>query len=153
MMTLNIESALEIGRWYRVTGFAQNTTQYLSNRPNGLWQVLFYDDATLGKVTIINRLAEFPAAVGDTFMQPFPPPLQSGTALVEVISTDSTVTVPAGTFTCLVYRFSLAATGRLLFNAFYAAGVGRIKIDYYELTPGNNSVTTISRLTGYNVAE
>ncbi|MGH8014767.1 MAG: hypothetical protein ACREBV_01090, partial [Candidatus Zixiibacteriota bacterium] len=70
---------------------------------------------------------------------------------VEVISTDSTISLPAGFFDCYVYRFTLASDGRRLYDAFYALGVGLVKIHSYGLAPGNNAVTAETRLTAYNL--
>lgn len=153
VMTLSIDQALEIGRWYKVTGAPLGAVQYLNNRPNGLWQVIFFNDPTLGKITIINRLAEFPASVGDTFLQPYPPPLQSGTSVADIISTDSLISVPAGNFRCIVYRFKLLSDHRPLYDVFYAPGIGRIKTNSYGLAPVDTSVTIVTRLTGYNFSK
>jgi len=150
VMTLTIDSVIDIGRWYRVTGFPGMPPTYYANRGNGFWQTFIHVDI-LGNVLVTDLIAKFPATIGDTYSRIFPPPLQTGSTDAEVMATDSTITVPAGTFKCYVYRVTLSSDSRLSFDAFYAPGIGSVKINYYDLAPANNSITRVTKLGSYNI--
>jgi hypothetical protein len=49
------------------------------------------------------------------------------------------------------YRVTLLSDGRRQADLYYSLGVGLVKINHYDLAPGNNSVTRETRLTGYSV--
>jgi len=150
VMTLVINSVNDIGHWFRVTGIPGMPPTYYANRTGGLWQTFFFDDGT-NVVVVTSLTAKYPAAIGDMYSRSYPPPLQSASQEVEVISTDSTVTATAGSFSCHVYRVTLTGDGRRLYDAFYSPGVGLVKINVYGLAPADNRVTAETRLTGYNV--
>jgi len=150
MMTLIINSVNDIGHWFRVTGQSGMPPTYYANRSTGFWLTFFYNDGT-NNIVIILLMAKYPASIGDRYSRPYPAPLQNASQEVEVISTDSAMTVPAGSFACHVYRVTSTSDGRRLYDAFYAPGVGLVKIHVYGLAPADNSITGETRLTGYNV--
>ncbi len=150
MMTLNIGGIINIGRWFRVTGLAGIPPTYYADRSDGNWMTFFINDG-LNIIPVISLVAKYPASIGDTYTRLYPPPINTGSQNVEVISTGASVTVPAGTFSCVGYRMTLLSDGRRQADAYYSLGVGLVKINHYDLAPGNNSVTRETRLTGYNV--
>ncbi len=150
IMTLIINSVNDIGRWYRATGPSGAAPNYYANRSDGLWRTFFYNDGT-NNIVITLLMAKFPATVGDTYSRPYPPPLQNASQEVKVLSTDSSMSVPAGSFRCHVYRVTSSSDGRLLYDAFYALGVGLVKIHIYGLAPADNRITGETRLIGYSV--
>jgi hypothetical protein len=150
LMALTIESSTDIGHWFRVTGHAGLAPTFYANRSSGYWLTFFYSDGATTQI-VTSLMAKYPASVGDSYSRIYPPPLQNGSAEVEVISTGTQVTVPAGTFSCYVYRVYLPATNRLSFDSYYALGVGLVKMSFYGLTPADSSVTRETRLSSYNV--
>jgi hypothetical protein len=93
----------------------------MTNREDGLWD---YRDSD----TII-ILIKYPVTVGESFFQLYD-------SLV-VVSTDTLVTVPAGSFHCVRYDDYLIATGRLLTHIYAAPNVGLVKKEDFSLTPGD----------------
>ncbi len=150
VMNLIINSVNDIGHWYRVTGLAGAAPTYYANRSGGFWQTFFYNDGT-NNIVITSLMAKYPAAMGNMYSRPYPAPLQNVSQEVEVISTDSIISVPSGNFTCHVYRVTSSSDSRRLYDAFYALGVGLVKIHVYGLAPADNSITGETRLTGFNV--
>jgi len=150
MMTLLIDGVTNIGRWYRVTGFAGGPPTYYADRSDGHWMTFFINDGQ-NDIPVVSLVAKYPASIGDTYTRLYPPPINSGSQNVEVISTGTSVTVAAGTFSCVGYRVTLISDGRRQVDAYYSPGVGLVKINHYDLAPGDNSVTRETRLTGYSV--
>jgi hypothetical protein len=150
VMALTIEGATDIGHWFKITGGIAAPPTYYAVRSSGHWLTFFFNDGTDTQI-VTTLMAKYPAAVGDTFSRIYPFPLQNGSVSVEVISTGTNVSVPAGTFSCHVYRATLATDGRLTFDSYYSPGVGLVKTNFYGLTPADSSVTREARLTGYNV--
>ena len=92
----------------------------MTNREDGLW---YYRDPD----TIV-ILIKYPVTVGESFFQ-------LHDSLV-VVSIDTLVTVPAGSFHCIRYDDYLIATGRLLGQIYAAPGVGLIKKEDFSQTFG-----------------
>jgi len=150
LMSITINSVIDIGHWFKVAGFLGMPPTFFANRSSGFFQTFFYFDGTSTQV-ITTLVAKYPATVGDLYSQAFPPPIQNVSQRVEVLDTDSVITVPAGTFTCYVYRITLLSDGRRIYDAFYSVGTGLIKSHFYELAPGDNRVTSEVRLIGFDL--
>jgi len=78
------------------------------------------------------RIVHYPARRGDASLlaapslvvRYFASPITS-----VVITTDTLITVPAGSFTCIGYQYSEHSTGTVLYTDFYAVGTGLIERD------------------------
>lgn len=107
---------LEGETWFRILGTG-NGSLLATNRESGHWVRPSSDT-----LDIAPRLTyKFPVDVGDTFSAPFP----AGSTF-RVAATDTTITVPAGSFEAILYEqqwddFSLTC------DVFVAPGVGLIK--------------------------
>lgn len=150
VMNITINSVTDIGHWFKVAGVSGMPPTYFANRSVGFYQTFFYFDGTTTQI-ITTLVAKYPATVGDMYSQLFPPPIQNVSQRVEVLDTDSTITVPAGTFSCHVYRITLLSDGRRIYDAFYSVGTGLVKSHLYELAPGDNRITTEVRLIGFDL--
>jgi hypothetical protein len=105
--TLKIVSDTLFGsdRWYVQVGFGGKGKFFLQNRANGLWgDGLEY---------------EYPATRNDTYR------LGDSTKII-VISADSLITVPAGTFHTVVYQFP----GPPLTYEYFSPGVGPVRMEF-----------------------
>lgn len=92
----------------------------MTNRDDGLW---YYRDPD----TIV-ILIKYPVTVGESFFQ-------LHDSLV-VVSIDTLVTLPGGSFHCVRYDDYLITTGRLLGQIYAAPGVGLIKKEDFSQTFG-----------------
>lgn len=115
VMRLSVVSDSLIGstRWSRMSPSA-----FLVNRAGGVWQRI----GTIEQLTY-----KYPAVAGDTIR------LING-AVVTVISTTASVTVPAGTYRCHVYRIPLTFPTTEFVDTVYdyvAPGVGLVRKEMF----------------------
>ena len=108
-------------RWYIITvnGNRDPEVPILASRSDGLWA-----GGPSGGLFL-----KYPAAVNDTFMM--------GSQVVVVESVHDTVTVPAGTFVCLNYKWPEPSTSERPYQLhYYSPGIGGIKAVEYRKTAG-----------------
>ncbi|HYF02254.1 MAG TPA: hypothetical protein VEC36_02675 [Patescibacteria group bacterium] len=98
------------------------------NRANGLWNRDYIGEPNLA--------VKFPAQAGDTFYSGEPDDLQDTMfhRKMHVLSTDTTITTPAGMFKCYAYGYYYNSSKILAQLIFYAPSVGYIKEELYAGT-------------------
>jgi hypothetical protein len=131
--TLTIERAVRDGSETLFTG--SNGETYV-NRADGLW----YGDSACNL-----QRAKYPAAAGATFSEESvlvllpgsTAPVEQKTAML-VVRTDTTITVPAGTYRCYHYRPVIIAPSNARFvierDYYYAPNIGPVMIDMGGVT-------------------
>ncbi len=144
MQTINGEE------WF----FNENGASYI-NRPDGCWTHLMATDSF--------RLARYPGQVGDTssllaFIETFENGMLGDTfdILSSIAATDTSVTVPAGTYSCYhyqskAYAYRPGVAMRIFSDEFYAPNVGPVRSVTYTLRPdstvGIQSVWELTSVT------
>jgi hypothetical protein len=138
-VTVLSEEMIGSEKWFRVDGNVLRT-----NRTDGYW--------AQGSLFGPNLMAKYPAAIGDTFgtdyfLQTFPDGSTGEmiTYYLSVVSTSTSVTVPAGTFICHEYKSNYSMpNGVMLDNQeeryYYAPGKGMIKSEEVWFAPGGKIV-------------
>ncbi len=112
----------------------------LSNEADGLWH-------SGGSPSVQSYMvAKYPASAGETF------PYAGDTAsMYKVISADTSITVPSGTYRCLMYRVTYSTSGTKPFvftlTDYYCPGVGWVKSEKYRrLESGESYLATLTEL-------
>ena len=90
-----------------------------ANRPDGLW---------LREGGGIFLFAKYPASINDSYYINF------GNDSVKVISTNMSVTVPSGNYSCYQYRITHHGNTEVIF--YFAVDKGFIKAEYYTTKNG-----------------
>ncbi|MES2766499.1 MAG: hypothetical protein V4642_11550 [Bacteroidota bacterium] len=95
------------------------------NRADGLWNRDYIEEPNLS--------IKFPAKVGDTFFsgEPDDPQDTMYHRKMHVISTDTMITTPAGTFKCYAYAYYYNNSQILAQTLFYSPAIGYIKEELY----------------------
>jgi hypothetical protein len=122
-------------RWYDLVSPCGKVGQK-ANLSDGLWTRLGPDEIYL--------IAKYPANVGDEWTRP-----GSSTRYL-VASLDTKVSVPAGEFSCVVYRWSDEPNHYFGGSYYYSPGVGMIRSVYW-LEGYSGVTTTVSSLIEYSV--
>ncbi|MES2766498.1 MAG: hypothetical protein V4642_11545 [Bacteroidota bacterium] len=103
-------------------------TDFWLNKTDGLWQ-------RGGPYGGASHIAKFPAQAGERFLKTRDTSY-GGTVLEtfrKVISTNTSITVPAGTFAVHVYKDETGGASSILKTDYYAPGRGLIKSEIYGL--------------------
>lgn len=96
---------------------------YYTNKDDGVWLYEF----SFGGTEEHYLYFKYPCNKGDTYPFPFGRPH----AVVSIISTNQSVQVEAGTFSCILYRFDLEGLDSYL-NIYIAPGIGIVKAESYQ---------------------
>jgi hypothetical protein len=102
--------------WYHISG---SGTTFYTNRSDGFWVM---SNSTSGLFQ--GLLFKYPDSAGDSW--------NYGGDQIFVQSTDTSITVPAGTYHCYEYR--LLYNSKPVCDYYYCPGVGFIAEDYYSST-------------------
>jgi hypothetical protein len=96
------------------------------NRADGLWNRDYIEEPNLA--------VKFPAQVGDIFYsgEPDDPQDTMYHRRTYVLSTDTIITTPAGTFSCYAYGYYYNNSQTLAQQIFYSPTVGYIKEEIYS---------------------
>jgi hypothetical protein len=139
-VTVTGEETIDNERWFIIDSMVSRT-----NRSDGMWVKLRGFDSWL--------VAKYPAAVGDTFStRVTPDPFANDTTIIylSVVSTSTSVTVPAGTFQCMEYKTNIAVRGSVLLEAqedhyYFAPGIGMVKSETVLVAPGGSMTIPVRR--------
>lgn len=115
-------------------------------RDDGLWR------GPPGSATPWHEIP-YPASVGETNRPRLIDGRTVGGGNMTLVSTDTTVTVAAGTFRCYHYQEQGVYTPYHANDRFYAPGVGRVLSVNREYFRGEVYVRSRSELTSYRVSE
>lgn len=121
---VNQDTVIAGDRWYAIAG----ARILLANQNDGLWIRYGFQD-TLDLLDPA-MYARYPAVVGQSW--------QSGIDLsstVSVVSVDTSITVPKGTYKCHLYRW-VRDSGNRIDHYFLAPKTGWIKTEFYRFTGG-----------------
>lgn len=121
---INQDTTVAGERWFSIAG----GKILLANHTDGLWSRYGFQDTL--DLQDPAMYAKYPATVGDTW--------QSGvdlSATVSVVSIDTSVTVPMGTYKCYLYRW-VRYSGTRIDHYFIAPKTGWVKTEYYKFTEG-----------------
>ncbi|MFH2048068.1 MAG: hypothetical protein ABIJ12_01365 [bacterium] len=114
-------------KWYSMYFYDDNSLEkyaLLKNRVDGLWR-RFYDESN-APFKSEELFLKYPANVDDYYL------IENDTIMVTVISTDTTITVPGGTFNCYLYRFTYELINSyIISDLYFAPEIGWIKTDNY----------------------
>lgn len=102
-------------RWYHMAG----DSRFYTNRSDGLWVIWDFSDSSVHSL-----LFKYPCKVGDTW--------KYGRGHVTVLSTDTTLTVPSGTYHC--YEYLIQYNSRPEQYCYLYPGVGFIRTDHFLTT-------------------
>jgi hypothetical protein len=101
--------------WYQISGFGSSGSMFYANRSDGLW-IMSNNTSGIFKGLIF----KYPVNTGESW--------NLGGDQVFLQSTDTVITVPAGTFHCYAYRLSMSD------YYYFCPGVGFIAMDSYSRT-------------------
>jgi len=120
-------------KWFGVQHYFSNSstrvidTDFWLNKPDGLWQ-------RRGSLGTPRHVAKFPAKAGERFMVLRDTSYGSvQESYRKLISTNTSVTVPAGIFTVYVYQDEPGGSSGILKTDYYAPDRGLIKSEIYSL--------------------
>ena len=99
-----------------------NSARHLTSKQDGIW-MYFISDTGVGESSLYYK---FPCKAGDIYNVTIGRP----PAVASVLSTNDTVTVEAGTFNCILYRFEFDIDH--FSNTYIAPGIGIIKHEFFE---------------------
>ena len=100
-----------------------NWGDYYTTNGDGVWFYLFYQNGTEEHYLYY----KYPCKTNDTYSFPFGRP----PAIVTVLSTNKSVQVEAGTYSCILYRFDLEGTDSYS-NFYISPGIGIVKTEHYQ---------------------
>ena len=107
-------------RFYK---YGKYSIDHYTTKPDGIWLYFFHFDSTEEH----SLYFKYPCEQGNTYTFTLSRP----PAVVSVLSTNHSVQVEAGTFSCILYRFDLE--GLDSYHDFYVApGVGIVKAESYR---------------------
>jgi hypothetical protein len=140
------EIVIDDERWYRTRRILDDDTlssnQICCNRANGLWVNTMDDVDTYGEPYL---LAKYPAEAGDTYWLGD----YDGSPYVTVISVDSSIEVPYGTFRCYCYVLqSPDIIDVPVVNFCYAPNVGFVKDDLFGGFSGVHNIWQLASFAG-----
>ena len=123
---VNQDTTIAGERWFAIAG----AKILLANRDDGLWiRYGFQDTLDLQEPAMY---AKYPTTVGQSW--------QSGISLsatVTVVSVDTSVTVPKGTYSCYLYEW-VRDSGTRIDRYFMAPKAGWIKTEFHRFTEGGS---------------
>jgi hypothetical protein len=115
-------------QWYCMSG-----ALYYINRTDGVWRVFNGTPVLFFK---------YPAKLSDSY--------SSSIGRIRVMSIDTSITVPKGTFHCYQYRLSQANGSQ--FDYYFLEGIGIARIDVFEQTlSGRTYIMSQYLLSGYTI--
>ena len=119
--------------------FTSGNGSYSANRSDGNWE---YDTISGMQLNF-----KYPAQVNDSYKVII---FDSGghgsdTEKVKVLSINQSVTVPAGTFSCVTYQWS-NPTGDAIATFQFAPGIGLVYEQLEEINPANNRMFVFSKM-------
>lgn len=124
LMTIIKDTLIEDEVWYRAT-MAWDTTAIddwglYTNRQSGLWIMEPGDSPEL--------FLKYPVIVGDAYY------IDDAHGRMVVVATDTVITVPHGTYSCILYHYVDADDGEVEEAHFMCPNVGWVRADYYNRT-------------------
>ncbi len=121
--TLAVTRETVIGGW---TWYMDQAGDTMQNRTDGLWKMA-------GGVPSL--YLKYPGNVYDSTTA-----LEAGQRVsIKIFATNQLVVIPQGQFTCVAYRTTRLADGRILHDDFYAPAFGPIIGQRYDITPTGRS--------------
>lgn len=115
--------------WYRANMIKGGQTWdwgIYTNRSTGLWMQEASGEGQPPQP--VELFLKYPATVGDEYFA------DEDHGIVTVVSIDTTITVPQGTYSCVLYRYRDADDRELEGDLYCCPDVGRIRTDYYNKT-------------------
>lgn len=108
-------------RFYK---YGINSIDHYTTKEDGVWLYFFHFVDSTEEHSLYFK---YPCKNGDTYSFTLGRPH----ALVSIISTNQSVEVEAGIFTCILYRFDLEGLDSYI-NIFIAPGIGIVKYENYQ---------------------
>ncbi len=116
---------------------------YYTIKEDGVWMYLFYQNGTEEHYLY----DKYPCKTNDTYSFPFGRP----PAIVTVLSTNQSIQVEAGTFSCILYHFQFDSLNSYN-NIYIAPGIGIIKYEHFQGRQSSTAYKTIeSNLIRYQL--
>jgi len=122
------DTTVFVEQWYCMSG-----ALYYINRSDGVWRVF-------NGIPVL--FFKYPAKLSDSY--------SSSLGRIRVMSIDTSITVPKGTFHCYQYRLSQANGSQ--FDYYFLEGIGIARIDVFEQTmSGRTYIMSQYQLSGYTI--
>ncbi|RKX29265.1 MAG: hypothetical protein DRP47_02195 [Candidatus Zixiibacteriota bacterium] len=121
------DTTIDSETWYKLVSNC-GKVGLKANRSDGLWSRISPDETDL--------IAKYPASVGDHWFN------QGSTTQLSTIVTDTVITVPAGTYSCIGYQWDHINGSNSFGINFYAVNIGIVMHQYWPYGSLEEQVTT-----------